>query len=301
MEPVILNYTGEAAALGAAFFWAVATILYRRLGIGISPLLLNLLKGVVATILIFATLALRGRLQIPMDVMALTWLFLSGAIGIGCGDTAFFASLNNMGERRSILIVETLAPPLATLMAMAALREFLPPLGFLGILITLTGVAWVLAERVRGEEHLRTRLHSGILLGLIAALCQALGSVFSRAAFLHSDITPMWSTLIRLIGGTLFLVVMIPLRGQSFFPKALASPKAWGSILFATFVGTYLGILFQQVSLKYTSAGISQTLLGTSALFILPFVILRGEKVTLRAALGAAVALCGVGILFSLK
>lgn len=301
MTSMILNYTGELAALGAAFFWAMATILYRHLGTGISPLLLNLLKGVVAGVLLFVTLAMRGRLQIPMDAMGLTLLLLSGIIGIGCGDTAFFASLNRIGERRSILIVETLAPPLATLMALAALREFLPPLGFLGILITLSGVGWVLAERESGEEHRREPLNSGILLALAGAMCQALGSVFSRAAFLQSDISPMWSSLIRLVGGTLFLVVMIPVRGQRFFPSVLASSKIWGSIVFATFVGTYLGIFFQQISLKYTSAGVAQTLLGTSALFVLPFVMLRGEKVTWRAALGAAVALCGVGVLFSLK
>ena len=301
MASLILNYAGETAALAAAFFWAMAAILYRRLGIGMSPLVLNLHKGIVAGVLFFFTLALRGRLQVPIEAVGMTLLLLSGVIGIGCGDTFFFASLNRIGERRSILILETLAPVLATLIALVALREFLPPLGFLGILITLSGVAWVLSERTSGDDHRRLQLRSGIFLALAGGLCQALGSVLSRAAFLHTDIPPTWSALIRLIGGTLFLVVMIPVRHQRLFPKTLSSPKIWGSIVFATFVGTYLGILFQQISLKYTSAGVAQTLLGTSALFVLPFAILQGEKVTVRAALGAVVALLGVAFIFSLK
>jgi drug/metabolite transporter (DMT)-like permease len=63
-------------------------------------------------------------------------------------------------------------------------------------------------------------------------------------------------------------------------------------------VGTYLGIWLQQISLKYTDAGIAQTLFATSPLFALPMSIWLGERVSPRAALGACVALAGVGLLF---
>jgi drug/metabolite transporter (DMT)-like permease len=76
------------------------------------------------------------------------------------------------------------------------------------------------------------------------------------------------------------------------------SRQLWGQLLFAILVGTYLAIWLQQVALKLTSAAIAQTLMSTSPLFVLPFAAWTGERVTVRAVAGAAVALVGIGLLF---
>ncbi|WP_256995571.1 EamA family transporter [Halomicronema hongdechloris] len=65
----------------------------------------------------------------------------------------------------------------------------------------------------------------------------------------------------------------------------------------AAFIGTYLALWLQQMALKYAATGIAQALLGTSPLFILPIVVLLGERVSLRAILGVLVALGGVWLL----
>jgi len=296
-----IPFTGELAALGAAFFWATAAVLFRGIGVHIPPLVLNFLKGIVALSLLIPTVALRGEILTSVDPLGLFLLLLSGIVGIGLGDTAFFASLNRLGERQTVLVVETLAPPLAVIIAWVALHEILPPQGFFGIAMTVAGVGWVIAERTSRSQVHDQQLRSGIHLGLMAALFQAVGAVLSRGALVNFDISPLMSTLVRLIGGTLVLVFLIPIRGQSFFPKGLRSGRVWGPVIVATVLGTYLGLLFQQISFKFTSAGIAQALLGTSALFVLPYVILRGERVSFRAFLGALVAVCGICILFSLK
>ena len=66
----------------------------------------------------------------------------------------------------------------------------------------------------------------------------------------------------------------------------------------SSFIGTFLGIWLQQISLKYAAAGVAQTLFSTSPLFVIPIVILTGERVSLRAVLGALLAMIGVGFLF---
>jgi len=71
----------------------------------------------------------------------------------------------------------------------------------------------------------------------------------------------------------------------------------WRGIVFATFTGTYLGIWLQQTSLKLTNAGIAQTLLATSPLFVLPIAAWRGEKISIRAIVGVLVAFVGIGLL----
>jgi drug/metabolite transporter (DMT)-like permease len=57
----------------------------------------------------------------------------------------------------------------------------------------------------------------------------------------------------------------------------------------------------QQISLKFTEAGIAKSLGATSPLFVLPLAIWMGEVVSLRAILGVLVALAGVGLLFSFR
>ena len=67
----------------------------------------------------------------------------------------------------------------------------------------------------------------------------------------------------------------------------------------AIFLGTFLGLWLQQVSLKWASTGVSQTLLATSPLFVLPLAAWTKEQVSARAVVGAIVALGGVALLFT--
>ena len=108
---------GEVAALTAAFLWALSTVIFGRLGKSLSPLVLNLAKGGIAIALILITLVLQQNLQPQLPSAAIFWLMLSGVIGIGLGDTAYFRSINYLGARRALLM-ECLAPPLTALIAL---------------------------------------------------------------------------------------------------------------------------------------------------------------------------------------
>ncbi len=71
--------------------------------------------------------------------------------------------------------------------------------------------------------------------------------------------------------------------------------------IFASFGGTFLGIWLQQTAVKFTAEGIATTLMQTSPLFVIPLAIWIGERVSLRAIAGAAIAIVGIGLLFYLK
>jgi drug/metabolite transporter (DMT)-like permease len=87
---------------------------------------------------------------------------------------------------------------------------------------------------------------------------------------------------------------------RSIFKSTLTwSYKSVGAIAIAAFGGTYLGIWLQQIALKLSPAGIAQTLLATSPLFVLPIVALLGEKITLRATVGVSIAIAGIALLFN--
>ncbi|MEM9507791.1 MAG: DMT family transporter [Cyanobacteria bacterium P01_E01_bin.35] len=290
------NFVGEIAALSAALLWAVSSVVYSRLGLRITPLQLNLYKGLIAIAMILITLLIQRETFTDLSAITFGLLFLSGVIGIGLGDTAYFAALNSLGARRTLLL-ETASPPMGALLALVFIGEALTTSAWYGILITILGIAWVISERNPLDRVSISR--QGIIWGISAAIAQATGAVISRYALTQSEITPLASTLIRLIGGTVIVLglILMPVTKQTVIKWQL-SWRSFGIIAIAAFGSTYLGIWLQQTSLKFAPTGIAQTLLATSPLFILPIVALQGEKISWRAILGVGIALGGIALMF---
>lgn len=200
------NFIGEIAALSAALLWAISSVIYSRLGLKISPLQLNFYKGLVAIALITITILIQGGVPTNLTAATFGWLFLSGVIGIGLGDTAYFAALNTLGPRRTLLM-ETASPPMGALLALIFIGEALATSAWCGILITILGIAWVISERNPLDRLGLSR--KGITWGILAAIAQATGAVISRFALTQSDISPLASTFIRLVGGTVIVLALI--------------------------------------------------------------------------------------------
>lgn len=295
------DFQGELAALLAACLWAVSSTVYARIGQRIPPLELNLIKGTIAIALLICTCLLKSDFNVAADPIHLCLLLLSGILGIGLGDTAFFFALNYLGARRALLM-ETLAPPLTAILALIFLQERLSLFALCGILLTILGVAWVVTERVPSNNS-NIDLGRGIGFGILAAIALAGGAVLSRGVLATTNISPLWAALLRLIGGVLILVPWVWVRQkQSRFQfKTLGSAKIIAAIFFAAFAGTYLGIWLQQTAIKLTAASIALTLTNTSPLFVIPIALCLGERVSPRAILGVAVALCGIALLLLLR
>ncbi|MCL2927312.1 MAG: DMT family transporter [Trichodesmium sp. MAG_R01] len=300
MQQWVTNFQGELAALSGAFLWAVSSAAYSLLGQKISALKLNLFKGLIAIALIFLTLIISGKLQTEINLFTMNLLLISGIIGIGLGDTAFFYALKNMGARRTLL-VGTLSPPITALLSLIFLEEQLTFGAWCGIFITGIGVAWVISERTPGVVISNINIKQGIVWAILAAIANSTGIILSRFALLFSEIIPLWSTLLRLIGGIIIVVFLLLLQRtrQGKSEKINWSIKLRIDIFIVTFGGTYLGIWLQQTSLKYASAGIAQTLLATGPIFIIPIAVKMGEKISIRSIFGVLVAVIGISFLFT--
>ncbi|WP_017298431.1 DMT family transporter [Nodosilinea nodulosa] len=288
---------GELAALMAAGLWAMATVMFGRLGKALPPLGLNLAKGAIALVLLTLTLLLLGQNTAGLDRQTTGLLALSGGIGIGLGDTAYFATINRLGPRRALLL-ETLSTPLAALLALVVLQETLTPQAWLGIGLTLAGVGWVIAERVPSGVTPGRVDFRGVCYGILAALGQATGAVLSRAALADTAVDPLWSSLLRLTGGCVIILGILRYQGSvAGALRPLRSPRLLLGVAIAAVLGTYLAIYLQQMALKYAATGVAQALTSTSPLFVLPLAVALGDRVSLRAAAGAGVALAGIAIL----
>ncbi len=302
LDYLLTDFKGEIAALTAAFLWAVSSTIYTLLGQRIAPLLLNFLKGIIAIILIIITFFLIEASFPQLSLLTVAFLLLSGIIGIGLGDTAYFVALNNLGARKTLLL-ETLAPPLSAIMAFLLLGEGLDSQSYFGILVTIIGIAWVISERTKDYVMQTPQGIRGLIWAITAAIAQATGAVISRFALISSDISPLWSTLLRLIGGTIIVLILLFIKDKH---QLQIKPKSWSIklglvIILTAFGSTYLGIWLQQTSLKFSPTGIAQTLLATSPLFVIPLAAFMGEKISLRSILGVLVSIAGIGLLFTAK
>ncbi|CAM2070704.1 DMT family transporter [Sulfidibacter corallicola] len=301
MVSIFQQSIGEVAALAAAFLWAIATLYYAKIGGHFPPIRLNLLKGLIALVLVGVALPFSNESMQGFSGLAVFLLLASGILGIGLGDTAYFEALNRLGPRRALLM-ETLAPPIAAVLSFLFLKDALSWRAWLGMAITMVGVAWVISERTpEASVEDRSLVFHGAIFGFLAAACQAGGAVLSSAAFAKTDIGALGSAGLRLVAGIAFMPLLIWWRGK---PKAQVAAKRtdvrrpWLILVFATFIGTFLCLWLQQISLKTTSAGIAQTLLVTSPLFGIPLAMIQGERVSLRAVLGVLAAIGGIALFF---
>ncbi|WP_246163635.1 MULTISPECIES: DMT family transporter [Brasilonema] len=295
----LMNFKGELAALGVAFLWALTSVIYSRLGKKIFPLAMNLSKGAIAIAMAFLTILLSGEQLLPaIDSIRFILLLLSGAVGIGIGDTAYFAALNNLGARRTLLL-KTLGPPMAAIVSTIFLHEQLSYVAWVGILLIILGVAWVISERVKNATT-NDKLIVGVSFALLSAFTDAMGAVLSRAALAETTINSLWSAMVRLVGGVLILLLWLPMKREPVRAslKELRSGRILGIVILCAFLSTYLGFWLQQISLKFSPAAIAKSLNATSPLFVLPFAFFIGEKISLRAILGVLVAIAGMGLLF---
>jgi len=231
---------------------------------------------------------------------AFVTLFVSGCIGFGVGDMAFFQSLPRLGSRLSVLITHCLSSPMAALMEWMWLGTglSLAEIGF--ALVILAGVALALAP----SEHLhieRRALFAGLGFGSLAALCQAVGAVMSRKGFALAEAAgqPLDGVTVgyqRILGGVLVgaaLLVWVK-RASASTPEPGRWRRAWPLVLVNSLAGPTLGVSLYQWALKDHPSAHVLPIVALTPLVIIPFAYhLEGERPGWRSLAGGAVAVIG--------
>ena len=297
-----VHYLGEFAALGTALCWTISVLSFESAGRRIGSMSVNLIRLVMAWVL-FAIygLAVRG-LPVPthMPQQAWVWLCLSGLVGFFLGDLCLFRALVVIGPRLSTLVM-SLAPPMTALMGWLALGERLTVWNWLGMAVTLAGVAWVVTERKarRPGPRRRRAMAWGLVLAFGGAVGQAGGLVLAGVGLAGGG-DPFAAAHIRVTSGAVGFAVLFVFLG--WYPRvwrATRQGRAMALSGLGALMGPFLGVSLLLLSIKYIPTGLAQTFVATIPVMILPFVIvLYKERVTARAAAGAALAVFGVVMLF---
>jgi len=276
-----LPHLGETLALASAVVWAVAVILFRVSGKDVHPIGLNLFKNLFALLLLLAVMPLLHKPLFPDATLTETGLLLlSGFLGIAVSDTLFFMSLNIVGASLAA-IVDCFYSPFVIILSYVFLSERLNGWQLSGVLLIITAVLTI-ARKSRGKDERISRkdLIRGIILGVLAMLFVAVGIVLVKPMLAGVGI--FWATGVRLVGGTLGVLAFLllhPKRREVLLP--LLDLSNWKVMVPASFLGSFLSLLFWMGGMKFAFASVAAILnqMNTIFIFILAAVFLK-EKAT---------------------
>lgn len=286
--------TGALAALAAALCWTLASSLWHRLPTSLSAVQLNLLKNLLALVLLAPALALQ-----PWRVgwAPLLLLAASGVLGIALGDSLYFAALRRLGTRRC-LTLDAGGPAVTAVAGFLWLAEWPSPRQWLGV--GLISLAVLLVARQKPERSPAAGLavpaaaqRLGVVLALGALLCGSGGALLARAALRAGELDPLQSAVLRLAAASLVLLPLLRVVPAS-PPRPRPAQRRWPLWLAATLLGTSAGIALQQTALQHLPGALAVALMATAPVMALPLAPLEGDRPGVTGVLAALLALGGV-------
>lgn len=295
---------GEIAALLTAACWSFNSVVFTLAGQRVGSSAVNSVRLWIALpALMLLHWALFGTpLPLGIELDRFFYLGLSGVIGFVIGDAMLFESFLLIGPRRAMLLA-LLVPVFGAFLAWAFLGETLRVLEIASILVTIGGVAWVVAERAAPEgDPVSTQPQKkllGIWLAVGGAAGQALGLLFSRLG-LAGDYSAISATLVRVGVAGLLLALLNFAQGKlGGHLAAMKDGRALLQISAGSLTGPVLGVILSLVAIARAHIGVASTLMSLTPVMLLPVShFLFRERITPRAVAGTLVALLGVVLLF---
>ncbi len=298
-----MNPMGVTAALATAVSWAACALFFTSASKRVGTLSMNHYRTLFGALLLAAAhIATFGTIIPVANHHQMSLLLTSGVIGVVVGDMLLFQSYMDIGPRLGVLIM-SVGPIITALLARWFLGERLGGLAWLGILVTLGGTTWVVAEENQKELAQRHQhLVRGISFVILSSICQSVGYVMAKPAMMGSDgVDPLSATFIRVAAGAVAFWIIGFAKSHTWralcdFKNKRAMLMTFGGAVLGPFIGIWLSLF----ALKLIPAGVASTLISTMPVIILPMVVvIHREKVSWRAVIGAAIAVAGVAILFN--
>jgi len=294
-----MSYIGEISALITAILWAGTAIVFTEATKIVGSYVVNITRLLLATVYLIITILL-FNLDFRISWEQIYLLGLSGLIGLVFGDGFLFKSFQYIGARLSMLVM-TLAPPLAALLAYVYLGEELSTWGILGIVITISGVSIVVFKRSEQPTKDYKKNNLGYIFAFLGAIGQAVNLIFAKEAFQLGEINGFVATFYRMVPSLpfMYLLGLMYRKKRNSVLILKKEKKALNYIVIGSIIGPFLGITFSLIAIAYTFVGIASTLMATVPIVMLPIIIFYyKEKLSPISILGAFIAVAGIAVLF---
>ncbi len=259
---------GILSAIGASLSWTYACFIWRSQTNHNRPLDINLIKNLFAFIFFSPILfTLKDFIQYKFIIL----LLLSGVIGIGIGDLFYLKSLKLIGTRKT-LSIEALSPILAAFSGGIFINENLSIKSLIGIIIVSISFISILKYKnnLLDENSNFSNINFSFrnyIFSFLSIFCAVVGAVISRYVFLETNLNPLQTTELRLLGSLIFLIIISRFK-INFFIKNLNSNEK-NKFIISILLGTNIGIYLQQLVFQNLPLGIGWTILSSSPIFSL--------------------------------
>jgi drug/metabolite transporter (DMT)-like permease len=305
----MMPFFGEAIALATVLCWTCSVQFFAAASQRIGVIPVNIIRLAVALVLFAVALWLRDGSPVPLDFPGHAWWYLglSGVVGFFIGDIFLFKALVELGPRLAMLI-QSLAAPTAALLGYLFLGESYMPHQWLGMAIALFGVAMVIFERSPApaqpsgkERHVRRVTTSAVVIGALGMCGQAVGIILSKTGMQVPGgyLDAFAATEIRAIAAFCCFAVLFTVTGKwRNVQNGLRDHRAVLYTSLGAVFGPFVGVSLSLLSLHYLTSGVASTFFALVPVCIIPFsVYLHREFVSLRAVVGALIAVGGVWLL----
>ncbi|MBW3697537.1 EamA family transporter [Vibrio sp. T187] len=290
----------EWLALAAAFLWAIASLMsvkpaqhlgsfaYSRWRMGCTALMLSSMAFVTG-----------GWSSVEAELV--TPMMLSGLIGIFIGDTALFACLNRMGPRQAGLLFSCHAV-FSAVLGYFLFSESMTSTELIGSALVFSGVLTAIFFGRKGQsqnqlESIKGKVWIGVGLGLVAAMCQALGGIIAKPV-MQTNIDPVAASAIRMITAFAAHSLFRFTGAKLSRPINPMTPKLLGITAINGFLAMAVGMTLILYALQDGNVGMVALLSSTTPIMLLPILWFYTKKrPNIYAWVGAIVAVVGTGIL----
>ncbi len=291
---------GEISGLACALCWAVSSIATKSLAGKFEPLILNLLRCLGASLLLWMVIPFfpgyQGIMQAPR--MSVFLLVLSAISGISVGDTIYIRGLRLMRVTLAFPLAQTSMPVLTLMAAVLFLNEKITWMMGLGTALVLIGISFNASSlgQSRAGISMGERKALGIALVLLAACLWAVSVSLLKIGL--AGISLILANGIRLPVASaalvsVFLFQKAPAARGKMEGRDLALALGTGALSFG--IG---GILFL-LSIHYAGVGKAAVLTSCGPLFGLPLSVwMLNERVTGQTIVGTILAAIGIFLIF---
>ena len=230
-------------------------------------------KFIAYFFLVLSAVVLLAGFEPHLSTSQLRNLVISGIVGLVIGDTFLFKAYESVGARTGMLIMSA-APAMSALLAYLLLGEILGSMGFIGMAVTLFGIALVVLEQRASSSVQPGSYSKGIMYALLSAFLVAAYSIMSK--FLIDGSNGYIAFGLKELGLLFGAVPAIYLSRKEikgiFSENKTTAPAIIASSVLGVTAGLLIILAFEQGTVTLSSA-----LSSVQPLFVLAFVFLMSK------------------------
>ncbi len=286
---------GIYSALLSAASWALGAILFKKISDNVSPFGMTLAKGIIGSLLLGLVYYIEGVSMLSTHVLLI--LFISGVIGISIGDTLFFASLKNLGAKTQVILF-MFGQIITAIFGIIIFKEYPSTIQYIGILLTLIGVASVLWNKIMiYSANISTSIR-GVVYGILSMILFSLSLILVKGVM--GEVSTIGATFYRILAGTLGMIIfgIFSDHVNDWIKPFKGDIKIILFFIMSVIVVMFGGFWLSLVAIKYVNIGVASALNATEPLFILPLAYyIMKEKIEKIEIFGAICTVIGVILL----